>query len=55
MCSRTGIVGDQPDKQFPQVLVRQEFTSLENPATGGLPEITKLEVDIEGIDVDTGS
>jgi len=53
-CIKNWTVEIQPDKNnFPNVLVRQEFTSLENPATGGMPEITRLEVDIEGMDVDT--
>eukprot|EP00092_Neocalanus_flemingeri_P007883 GFUD01008509.1.p1 GENE.GFUD01008509.1~~GFUD01008509.1.p1 ORF type:complete len:346 (-),score=128.55 GFUD01008509.1:163-1200(-) len=43
-----------PDKNdFPGVVLTQELETNENPATGEMPEITKLTVDIEGVEVDT--
>lgn len=53
-CNKEWKVKILPDKaNFPEVVLHQNFTSFETPATGEMPEITKLAVDIEGVEVDS--
>jgi len=43
-----------PDKiNFPKVILIVQFKAKEEPSTGKMPDISKLIVDIEGIDVDS--
>ena len=52
-CVKNWTVQSQPDRnKFPEVILTQNFTTLTSPASGEMPEITKLKVDIEGVDVD---
>jgi len=51
-CRKKWTLAIQPDKKtFPDVVVTQEFITLESP-DDEIPEILKLKVNIEGIDID---
>ena len=53
-CIKSWKVDIVPDKSnFPEVVLTQEFDTYEKPTTGEMPEIIKLRVDIEGVNIDT--
>jgi len=50
---KTWLLKMQPDKNsFPEIIVTQELATIEHATTAELPEITKLKIDIEGLDSD---
>jgi len=52
-CVKTWTVEIHPDKNsFPDVVLTQQFSTLENPSSVELPEIIQLKVGISGIDSD---
>jgi len=52
-CEKTWLLKIQPDKNsFPEIVVTQELYTIEHANTAELPEITKLKIDIAGMDSD---